>query len=277
KRIGYAGAGPEALMRSGCARLAAANVILASISGAAWAGQAAGACWIQNGVLLVPAIAGGVNGVFILDTGQARSQLDATQASEADIAADTATTDVRLAGRVAPSIRMQVLALDDRTRAFAVPIAGVLGADVLAGRTLEVQPDPCRVRLSQPGRAPAHRSGVVLPLQIKDGAPYIRAAVSDGMTGVAGEFRVDTGSPVSVTLGAASAALAREGRLRGLSIGGLLIESAPTKAAQDTPEGVLGRIGEPIWSRFAVRLDYAGQTLGLSAPRRARSRGSSHR
>jgi hypothetical protein len=265
-------------MGVGCGRLALASAIFAAISGVALAGEAGGSCWIQNGVLLVPAVAGGINGVFILDTGQAQSQLDATQASEAGVGADTTVTDVRLAGRIIRRVTIQVLPLDDRTRAFVVPIAGVLGSDMLGGQVLEVRPDPCRLSLSSPPRAPVGGgSGVVLPVRVTDGVPYVHAAVSDGLTGVAGDFRIDTGSPAPVALGAASSGLVKAARLRGLSLGGILVEDAQTKAAQDIPEGVLGRIGEPIWSCFAVRLDYVRRTLELSAPRRARSCGSSRR
>ena len=234
------------LMRS---PLALASLTLALIPGAAWAGDSA--CWIQNGVLLVPAVAAGVNGVFILDTGAAQSQLDATQASEVDITGAVATGDVRLAGRTFPGVPLQVAALDARTRSFPTPISGVLGSDILAGQVLEVRTEPCRLRISpaRPGAAPGTAA---LPIELRAGVPFIRAGVSDGTASRIDAFRIDTGSPLPVTHPTAAG-----GRIRALSLGGMLFENIA--AAQGD-----AAIGEPIWSRFSMRLDYGSKTLRLS-------------
>ena len=251
------------------APIALASLILGLTSSAAWAGDSV--CWIQNGVLLAPAVAAGVNGVFILDTGAAQSQIDATQASEADIADAAVTGEVRLAGRVFPGVSMQVLELDARTRAFPTPIAGVLGSDVLARQVVEISTNPCRLRLARSAHARGVRPGIVLPVELRGGAPYVSAGVSDGTKSRIGAFRIDTGSPFSVTLEAAQGA-ASGGRLRALSIGGALFETIPAGPAQDASDGALGAIGEPIWARFArMRLDYARRTLTLAHPLPAKS------
>jgi len=246
------------------APLALASLIFGLVPGAVWAGDSV--CWIRGGVLMVPAVAAGVNGVFILDTGAAQSQIDATQASEADITADHATGDVRLAGMVFRGLPMQVLELDARTRGFVTPISGVLGSDLLAGLVLDVQPNPCRLHLSRPSRVRGLGSTIRLPLELRADVPYIRAGVSDGTRSEAGVFRVVTGGTVAVSLASAAPLKASDGRLRALAIGGTLFENVSAGPAPDPAEGALGRIGEPIWSRFRMRLDYAARTLTLSPP-----------
>jgi hypothetical protein len=235
--------------------LALAGLILSLIPGAARAGDSV--CWIQNGVLLVPAVAAGINGVFILDTGAATSQIDATQASEADIGATPVVGTVRVAGRVFAGVSMPVLELDARTRAFPTPIAGVLGADILKGQVLEVRPDPCRLRIS-PSRRRA-RAG--MPVTLKDGVPYVRAAASDGAASAGGLFRIDTGSTAPVAFN--PAALAVSGRLRGLSLGDRLFEDVIAVPRTKADDGALGAIGEPIWAKFHMRLDFGGRRLVL--------------
>jgi len=251
------------LMRS---PLALAGLIFASIPVAASAGDSV--CWIENGVLLVPAVAAGIDGVFILDTGAAQSQLDATQASEVGITDIAATVEVRLAGRAFAGVRMQNLELDARTRAFPTPISGVLGSDLLAGWLVEVRPDPCRLRLSRP-RA-ARGRGTTLPVELKGGVPYIRAGVSDGERSQAGAFRIDTGGALAVSLAPGAVRPAPGGRLRALAIAGRLFEDVSAGPVSDPPDGSAGRIGEPIWARFTMRLDYRARTLTLSDPRPTR-------
>ncbi len=272
------------------------SLVFALMSGEAAATDARASdtvCWIQNGVLLVPAVAAGVNGVFILDTGAARSQIDATQASEADIGdgsdvGPTIKADVRVAGRTFRGASLAVLALDNRTRAFPTPIAGVLGSDLLTGLAVEIDPNPCRIRLMDPKRGRSRRGDLQFPLEMRDGAPYVRAAVSDGVESAAGLFEIDTGAPIAATLRPAAGVKLVANRLRALSIGGALFENitaAPFSGAADDasdhkelgrdgggkplrafPHPALGAIGEPIWSRFRVRLDYAARTLFLSNP-----------
>jgi hypothetical protein len=251
--------------------LVLADLLLSAIAFGAQAGESV--CWIQNGVLLVPALAAGVNGVFILDTGAAKSLLDATQASEADIDQAATVGEVRLAGRVIAGVRMGVVALDERTRDFPTPIAGVLGSDVLAGLVVEVEPEPCRLRLSSPGRAARPRAWTILPVELRAGVPYVRAGVSDGTRAAIGRFRVDTGSSLAVTFNASAARTTMgvaetlpQARLRALSIDDALLENVTAGVTQEADADGLGRIGEPVWARYRMRLDYARGTLAL-APR----------
>lgn len=237
--------------------LALASLFLVLNPSAARAGDSV--CWIENGVLLVPAVVAGVNGVFILDTGAAQSQLDATQASEADVGDAAVNGEVLLAGQAFAKVALQVLALDDRTRAFPTPIAGVLGSDILAGRVIEVRPDPCRVRLSRHG--PHTPAEITLPIELRGGVPYVRAGISDGARSAVGAYRIDTGSGRSAALASASPVVLESGRLRALALGGALFEAVPAERRQDASPAA---IGEPIWSRFTLRLDYAARVLTLT-------------
>ncbi|HEX4179168.1 MAG TPA: hypothetical protein VHY32_00100 [Caulobacteraceae bacterium] len=235
--------------------LALASLVFMLSAARAEAGRSV--CWVQNGVLLVPAVAAGVNGVFILDTGAAHSQLDATQASEVDIGDAATMADIHVAGRTFPAVPMRVIALDDRTRAFPTPIAGVLGADILVGQVLEVRMSPCRLNLS-PSR-PGSRRG--LPIEIRGGVPFVRAAASDGTISVAGAFRIDTGSPAPAMLAGGSVTTPNN-RLRALSFGDRLFENLAAIKRPEDADGA-GAIGEPIWSRFDLRLDFCRRILAL--------------
>ena len=106
-----------------------------------------------------------------------------------------------------------------------------------------------------------------------------------GATSRRGWFRVDTGSPLAVSLSAdgavaldeASRPVAPEttspdavrprlGRLRALSVGGMLIENPPAGLAQ-VQAGLAGTLGAPVWMTAGrLRLDYAHGDLMLGPP-----------
>ena len=251
-----------------------AGLVLGYFPGLALAGEVA--CRIENGVLVVPAIAAGVNGRFILDTGAAKSQIDVTQASEVPILTDPVTGPVVLAGRTLPAVTMQVLALDARTKRFVIPISGVLGSDVLAGLVVDIDPSPCRIRLSEPRQARRFRAPITLPVTLSGGAPYITASVFDGKTGRLAAFRIDTGSAFPATLSPAAAKLltpagdppppksTTPGTVRSLGLGGMAFQNQTTGLKADIPAPAIGAIGEPIWARFRMRLDYARRRLSLA-------------
>ena len=251
--------------------------ILASVVAAALAGPAQAAepgwtaCRIAQGVLVVPAQAAGLTGAFVLDTAAARSTLDATQASLAGLDGEGAMVPVRLADRRLTHLDMAIAALDARTGNQPTRITGVLGVDVLKGRVLEVEPDPCRFRLT--ARA-ARRALASLPLDLIGGVPYVRAGVSDGASARLGGFRVATGGAPAVRLSPAVARL--EGApagsagvtapLRALSLGGLLIEQPLAAIAAEAEAGVSGDIGEPVWATYGLSLDLRRRRLTLYAP-----------
>jgi hypothetical protein len=231
------------------------------------------ACLIRQGMLLVPARAAGLTGLFVLDAAAPRSQVDATQASLAGLEGPTAVVVAALAGVRRADLPVDILPLDARTRTAPVPVTGVLGLDVLKGRVLEVRPDPCRFRLSRRAPAPA-RPLARLRLVWRDGIPLVPAAASDGLRAAAGLFAIGTGLPVGVQMsptaarmeGAPPGAKALTAPLRALSLGDLLVEN-PLAAVADPPTpGALGAIGEPVWTRYALTLDLVRNRLTLSKP-----------
>ena len=256
-----------------CGAVAVAG--LALLAGPAMAAPADWtACRISQGVLVVPAQAAGLTGQFVLDTGTARSVLDATQASLASLDPDAtaATVVVRLAGRRLAHIDVAIAALDARTFIQPTPITGVLGADVLAGQVLEVEPDPCRFRIGARGtlNGPALAR---LAVRTADGAPYVMASVSDGARSKTGAMRVATGmGPVSLDPtaarmeGAPAGASDLSAPLRALSLGPLLVEGPDAAVAKDAQPGILGEIGEPVWARYGFQLDLKRGVLTLFAP-----------
>lgn len=255
--------------------------VLAGLAAAALAGPAAAAegwsaCRIQDGALVVPAKAAGLTGDFILDTGTARSVIDATQATLAGIEADHAEAPLRVAGRSYAKIDFAVAALDARTWRQATPITGVLGADVLAGRVLEVIPAPCRLRLAS--RAGGFAPLASLPVEVRAGVPTVDAGVSDGMTGLRARLRVSTGADVGVRLNPSLAhadgapAAGEVATLRGLSLGGRLVEAPGAAVAAQDLAGADGEIGEPVWSAFGLSLDLGRGRLALFDPGQQKAR-----
>lgn len=253
-----------------------AGLAIAVLAGPAAAKDGWTACRIQDGALVVSAKAAGLTGDFILDTGTARSVIDATQATLAGIETDYVQAPVVVAGRRFPAMELAVAALDGRTRRQATPITGVLGADLLAGLVLEVIPAPCRLRLAD--RADAFAPLVALPVRVQDGVPALDAAASDGTVSISGRFRVSTGADVGVRLNPSLAhadgvpADGEVATLRGLSLGGLLVEQpSAAVAAQDLP-GADGEIGEPVWSAWGLVLDLKRGRLVLFDPGQQKAR-----
>src|SRR5512143_1729814 len=183
---------PEPLgYRRAHVRVASALIVLAAAP-AAHAGETA--CWVDRGVLVVPAEVMGVAGDFILDTATSATQLGDTQAQGAGFTGTSLRGPVRLAGVTLADRPVQVAKLDLRTGAMPTPVAGVIGADVLKGFVVDVRFAPCRVAIHRPGRAPRLRAHAVLAIRWRGGAPVAEAAVSDGPRAWAGDFALATGS-----------------------------------------------------------------------------------
>ncbi|CAN7217125.1 hypothetical protein LJR219_000718 [Phenylobacterium sp. LjRoot219] len=242
---------------------------------AARAGETA--CWYEAGVLVVPAEVMGVAGDFVLDTGAPRTLLAETQAQGAGYAETELKGSVRLAGLELADRPVQVMKLDARLRPLPTPVAGVIGADVLAGRVLDVQFAPCRVAITAAGEAPSFGPAVRLPLTWRSGRPTAPAEVSDGARVLGGDFVLATGSDAAVRLrddladapGAAEReALYPDGavrpRLRALSFAGDLFEAQPSGLASRAELDAVGEIGGPVLSHYRLRFDFAGGELLLA-------------
>lgn len=270
---------------SGSCVPSAARALLAALSltlGAwpAWAGTTR--CWIDQGVVVAPAVVAGAAGDYILDTGTPNTQLHETRAQSEGFAATNLTGDVRIAGISLPARPIAVVDLDARTYDFPTPIAGVIGADVLAGLVLDVSFAPCRVGLWPKGREPHFGRAHALPLSMAGGRPLVAVGVADGARAELGLFVPSTGLDAAVRLDARQGMVRHGGkpetllpygpgraRLRALSFSGELLENLPAGlvAPADLPPGALGEIGPAVLSGWRVRFDVAHGRLWL-APRR---------
>lgn len=238
-------------------------------AGGARAGETA--CWFENGAIIAPAVIGNMAGDYVVDLSAPRTLLHETKAQMEGILEPELTLPVEVAGLKAPAVSVKVADLDARGAGFVTPIAGVIGMDVLAGHSVEIDFAHCRVRIDKPWRA---RRQVVLPVEVVQGLPTLLAAVSDGPTALQGAFAIDTASLAMARLSTREAAATGKldvtarhkapARLRALSIAGVLAENVPASLADDLPEGVAGTLGAGLWARHRLRLAADARTLAIA-------------
>jgi len=246
-----------------------ALMLVLPFAGAARAGETA--CWFENGAIIAPAVLGTMAGDYVIDLSAPRTLLHETKAQMEGIIAPELTLPVEVAGLKAPAVSVKVADLDARGAGFVTPIAGVIGMDVLAGHSIEIDFAHCRVRIDQPWKA---RREVVLSVEVIDGLPTIAAAVSDGPMARQGAFAIDTASKAMARLSTREATATGKldtnarhqtpARLRALSIGGVLAENVPASLADDLPEGVDGTLGTALWARHRLRLSADARTLSVA-------------
>lgn len=239
-------------------------------------------CWVDQGVVVVPAVVAGAAGDYILDTGTPTTQLHETRAQSEGFAAISLTAEVRLAGLRLPARPIAVVDLDARTHDFPTPIAGIIGADLLAGLVLDVSFAPCRIGLWPKGHAPRLAHARSLPLTIAGGRPVVAAGVADGTRAELGLFVPSTGLDAAVRLNADRGVVRHGGkaetllpygparaRLRALSFAGELWENLPAGlvAPTDLPPGALGEIGPPVLAGWRLRFDLDAGRLWLAPTR----------
>jgi hypothetical protein len=248
---------------------------LALIAGPAFAGEAA--CWFENGVVVVGAEVMGVSGDYILDTATPHTVLADSQAQTAGFAETALVGEVRLAGVALKDRPVAVEVVDLRTGALPTPIAGIIGADVLRGFVLDVDFNPCRIRLA-PRASAGFAATASLPMAWLADRPAVRAAVADGPHAFAGAFTPGTGADTAVRL---SDALARAPgapkpkelypygvafpRLRALSFAGGLTENLPAGLMKAEDPTLAGQLGAPFLSHWRLRFDFPAGRLLLAA------------
>lgn len=246
--------------------------LILSVGGTAPALAGEAACWFENGAVVVPARIGAVAGDWLLDPSAPRTQLHDTRAAMEGLA-DGFVADGRLAGQALPDVPVMVADLDSRAPGFVTPIAGVIGADVLAAFVVDLRFAPCRVRLYA-GRPPRRVGGRVLRLETAGGVPAVRAAIADDRQARAGLFAIDWSSRAMVRAARATLGPPVEGldptrrdqapaRLRALSVDGQLYEEPSAALATDLDPTLAGTLGVDFWSRWSLRLDIGGGRLTL--------------
>ena len=239
------------------------------------AGPAVGAeapCRYEAGVITLPAVVGDIPGDYILDTGAPQTTLHATKAEAEGLALIDLYGDVLLAGVSVRQAPLKVADLDVRTWNLPTPVAGVIGADVLKGFVVDVTYAPCRVRLSEPGRAPRF-SGRTLKLAWDLGRPTAEAAVSDDAHRVEGRFVIATGANVPVRLADDLAQAPGASRPYELYPNGVWLARLPQvefagAVGRDVatglmkPEGdVVGILGGAVLAHFRLRFDFPNRRL----------------
>ena len=258
--------------------LLALTALVALAASPARAGEAV--CWFENGVGVVTAQVMGVTGDFILDTATPHTQLAETQAQAAGFEETALTGDVRLAGLRITNRPVEVANIDLRTGALPIPIAGVIGADVLRPYVLDVSFSPCRVALHPAGHAPrfaAHRS---LPMAWVAGRPVVAATASDGARSLTANFAPGIGVDRAVRLSdvAASAPGAKKllevypygvlkPGLASLAFAGEVVEDLPSGLVHAEDPKLAGQIGAPFLSRYRLRFDFPAGRLELAPAR----------
>ena len=252
-------------------RAAALGVLLSSAGGAS-AGVTR--CWLDHGAVVAPAAFGDIAGDFIIDLSRPASALHDTRANADGITSDVAHRPLALAGERIPDLGLAVVDLDAETRAFDTVINGVIGWDVL-GRyavELDLRGGRCRLRLA-PADSTVRRPGASLRLAPVDGAPAVRAAVTDGVSAREGLFLIDTGQE-AVRVAGASLSRPRAGKdkdapvqLRAASVGGVLVEQVPAAVMNPSAPGVAGALGLSVWRGGVLRLDPVRGRLAFWSPR----------
>ena len=231
-------------------------------------------CWFENGAVVVSAEVGGVAGDWLMDPSSPVTLLHETRARMEGLPA-TFSASGHVAGQTLTAVAVTVADLDGRAPGFPTPIAGVLGADVLARYVIDVDFAPCRVRFSVRAPTEPRRGSRVLRLIEVAGVPTVEAAVSDDHRARRGLFAVDFSSRAAVRLAAAGfipAGSKKEtaprsvapARLRALSFDGDLYEEASAALAPELDPALAGALGTDLWSRWRVRLDIGHGRLVLS-------------
>lgn len=245
-------------------------LLLATAS--ASAGHAAEvACHFEGGVIVVSAIVAGIAGEYILDTGTAQTTLHETKAQTEGIAETELTGKIEVAGQTLANRALRVEDLDLRTWYLTAPVAGVIGADVLANFVVDVTFAPCRVQLSTAGTAPRFQGHVITMLRDGD-RPTATASVFDGARQLTGPFVLATGANAPIRL-ADDLAHAATVKPDDLYPGGGWLTPLPQvsfagRTGQDVgvglmkPQGeIVGVLGGPVLAHWRLRFDFPASRL----------------
>ncbi|MDR3512918.1 MAG: aspartyl protease family protein [Caulobacteraceae bacterium] len=252
----------------------------------------------QDGLIFVDAEVNGSPGVFVLDTGAAatvltpgfaqasglrlgrRRRIDATGG---DVGARQAeVVELSLAGGSSARIAPLVADLSGISRAMGVPIAGVLGEDVLRSFVVTLDYRDRRVALARSVQDPPDAT------PIRFGAtPYVEARAVLGDRIADGEFEIDTGSNTAVVfwrpfarakfgdaparrdvgVGAGGRLAVESGSIDALEVAGrriapLAVNFADTSAPpDDAGPRYGGLIGGPAWEGLILTLDLPGRRM----------------
>ncbi len=207
-----------------------------------------------------------MTGDYILDPSTPQTQVHETRAQEAGIADTLLSAEIQLAGMTLPARPVAVVDLDSRSWGFSTPIAGVIGADALQGKVMDLQLTPCRLGLYEADDTPPFPRGQTLTVLSIGGLPTVAASVTDNRMGGVGLFAIDTGSAAMVRLSdrlavavppLSDTADRTQARafIAALSFAGVVTPHATAGLASGLDPVISGAIGNGVWVRWRMRLD----------------------
>lgn len=214
-----------------------------------------------------------------------------------------ASTYTRIASLTMPGVEVRnqhalVLDLSGLERAWGVPIGGILGYDFISRFVIEIDHERKIMTLHRPGNWRYDGDGAVVPLSFDGGMPYVDAMLSaPGKPRLAARMILDVGASDTMILTApfvaandlqrlagtstavtGTAGLENQffaqrntrGRIDSLWLGGMEVQGIPVSFSANTSgayasAAFAGTIGEGIFNRFHMYIDYPRRRVILEA------------
>ena len=200
----------------------------------------------------------------------------------------TVALDLALPGLAAPGLRAATLDIQELSGITGRDFALLIGRDLLSRAVMEVDMSQRRLRLLPPETYTPPRDALMIPLQMRQGAPMAEVRIEDGQpiqvlidTGAnsvlalssdaaqrAGLLAAERELGAARSVGLGGVALNRRVRVKRLRIGSLSLQGVPVlvyEAAHHAPapEGLLG---SGFLRRYRYALDLPGRRLSLTPP-----------
>jgi predicted aspartyl protease len=250
---------------------------------------------------------------FLLDTGASASVIATDRLAGAALAAGASVAATGQGGEIdASTVRGAVLRigpvrlapasiaavdLGGLSAGLGRRIDGILGHELFERYVVRIDYDRRRLTLFEPGEASG--GGTDIPIEIRDGTPFVAATLSQSGESVPARLLVDSGASGALTLYADFVAAhpdlvpmrtlaltggailpgqfrARAGRLGALALGplrfaGPVANFSSNSGGDDAAPGDAGQIGGEVLGRFTATYDYRRGLMRLRPGRRYRA------
>lgn len=244
---------------------------------------------------------------FILDTGADSTVIDAQLAKSLRLkshgrmvgtgSAGTAEAIIfkgvalRLPNVEAVNQTVAALPLDFLSPELGMKISGVIGNDIIKEFVVEVDYASRIINLYEPESYQYSGAGEVVPITFEENLPFVRASVAVEGQIIEGKFELDSGSTGAVLFntpfvqkyrllkvvskrkqtrigGVGGMAQAYLGRIKSMTLGGIVIENPVARFSQSTrgdyaSDKYDGLIGGEIFRRFKTTFDYSRRRMTL--------------
>ncbi len=199
-------------------------------------------------------------------------------------------TPIALPGLTFERAHLYILPDFDFDQGIGEPIVGFLGSDLLKDLVVRIDFVNQTIEFTRPANFhPGEETGTALPLSLNKMGPLIEGKVLNHQVEATGDFLVDTGDDSIVQLtklfqernpkldivsfsqsgssGIGGTSLSSTGRCTGFQIGPFIL-SQPVVDLNHSTQGIYvsmngGTIGNEIWRRFDLTLDYPDRKLFL--------------